>query len=112
MPKGVYQRKPKTTKAIPPVRVKHIQGGKLALVSGHARVAALSAVGNTCRVVMSLQVPAGGAEIKLTNTQGRVIGTLKLTDQGLIMVRPNQKKAPERILSYIALSRLMEVGVL
>lgn len=109
MPRGVYQRKPK---AVPP-KVKVTSDGKLTLVSGHHRVAAAARLmASNCKVIMSLQVPAGGAEIKLTNTQGRVIGTLKLTDQGLIMVRPNQKKTPERILSFIALSRLMEVGVL
>lgn len=109
MPRGVYNRKPKA--GLP--KVKSTNSGPV-LVSGFRRAAALQRLTEqqTCRVVMSLQVPPGGAEIKLTNVSDRVIGTLKLTEQGLIMVRPNQKKAPERIISYIALSRLMEVGVL
>lgn len=66
----------------------------------------------SCRVSMSLQVPDGGAEIKLTNNSDRVIGTLELTTDGIRLSRPNQKKKPDRTITYLALSRLMELGLL
>lgn len=109
MPRGVYERKNKKNKA-GALRVDNTKDGPV-LVSGFRRMAALNQLSN-CRLSMSLQVPDGGAEIKLTNSSGRVIGTVQLTTEGLMMSRPNQKKKPDRLISYVSLSKLMELGLL
>lgn len=101
MPRGVYERKNKKNKVI----------------DGNTRVAARREIRESVitydnRVVMSLRVPVGGVEIKLTNGNDRVIGTVQLTSDGLMMSRPNQKKKPDRLISYVSLSKLMELGLL
>lgn len=101
MPKGVYDRKKKKKPGF-------LNSGNIMPQRDDTKVTSVA----NCRVVMSLQVPYGGAEIKLTNNNDRVIGTLELTTDGIRLSRPNQKKKADRILTYMALSRLMELGLL
>lgn len=56
------------------------------------------------------QVPDVGLEIKLVN--GRMIGTLLLTQTGIRFTKPNAKIKSDRELTWASLQKLAETGLL
>ncbi len=61
-------------------------------------------------VQLSLQLRPD-AEIKLRDAHGRLLGTMVVSDAGVIYKRPNQKGNGERQISWSTLDKLMQIGL-
>ena len=61
---------------------------------------------------IALDVPEGGAVVKLRSNRKRALGTLGLTAEGLTFVKANGKKLTDRkVIGYDRLARLLEFGI-
>lgn len=63
----------------------------------------------TAPVELSLRIGDQGANIRLLNERGHMVGTLKATPTGLKIIRPNAKAIPENEINYKLLSALHDM---
>ncbi len=65
---------------------------------------------STVFMLIELSLLAGELSLKVRDGR-RMIGTFLFSTTGLRFARANQKRKPDRELTYAVLSRLMEVGL-
>ena len=60
---------------------------------------------------IEIEMPEGGITLKMVNKQNRCQGTLILSSDGMLYVRPNGKPTDRRLISWKTLQTICETGL-